>query len=309
MKLVTHNGHFHYDEVLATAVLLEIYPDAELTRTRDASVIEAGDIVFDVGAEFDPAKNRFDHHQKSFDHTFSANYDIKLSSAGLIFKFFHERLFEKYGVFKTSPIFNDVKTKIYEEMFLPADAIDNGVDIAGKINPRTIADVVSSFNSYSEDESSISEDSRFKDALSFVQTDLRNYLNHVKHGFVANYEALYNILKDFDGEIFVAEKKVPMDLIFDVSKKLNKDIKYVIFKGDQQFRIYTIPVEKGSFKMKWPLHENWRGLRNEELVKASGISGCTFVHASGFTGGNETFDGAIKMCIESIKKLNEDSKN
>jgi uncharacterized UPF0160 family protein len=40
MKLVTHNGTFHYDEILAASILLEIYPDAEIIRTRDADIIK-----------------------------------------------------------------------------------------------------------------------------------------------------------------------------------------------------------------------------------------------------------------------------
>jgi uncharacterized UPF0160 family protein len=56
--------------------------------------------VCDVGASFDVGKNRFDHHQRSFNMAWGEdenqpiddkNFDpsrIKLSSAGLIYKYF-----------------------------------------------------------------------------------------------------------------------------------------------------------------------------------------------------------------------------
>ena len=45
----------------------------------------------------------------------------------------------------------------------------------------------------------------------------------------------------------------------------------------------------------------WRGLREEEVSKASGIDGCIFVHANGFIGGNKTREGALQMAIKSIE--------
>ncbi|MFC7611862.1 MYG1 family protein [Teichococcus aestuarii] len=38
--------------------------DHTLTRTRDAAIIAAADIVWDVGARYDAEARRFDHHQR-----------------------------------------------------------------------------------------------------------------------------------------------------------------------------------------------------------------------------------------------------
>ena len=45
----------------------------------------------------------------------------------------------------------------------------------------------------------------------------------------------------------------------------------------------------------------WRGVRDEELSKLSGIPGCIFVHASGFIGGNETYEGALEMARRTLQ--------
>jgi hypothetical protein len=88
-KIGTHSGSFHCDEALACFILLqtEEFANAEIVRTRDPAVIAQMDIVVDVGAVYDPDARRFDHHQRGFHDTLDADHKIKLSSAGLIYKF------------------------------------------------------------------------------------------------------------------------------------------------------------------------------------------------------------------------------
>ena len=59
---------------------------AGLKRTRDPAVLDTCDIVVDVGAIYDETKQRFDHHQREFNHVFGHGFSTKLSSAGLIYK-------------------------------------------------------------------------------------------------------------------------------------------------------------------------------------------------------------------------------
>lgn len=51
----------------------------------------------------------------------------------------------------------------------------------------------------------------------------------------------------------------------------------------------------------------WHGVRDEALSELSGIPGCVFVHASGFIGGNKTFDGAMEMARKTLKKRDKKS--
>ncbi|WP_353864488.1 MYG1 family protein [Svornostia abyssi] len=64
MKVATHDGSFHADDVFAIAVLRLRTPDLEIVRTRDTDVIAACDARVDVGLHSDPATGDFDHHQK-----------------------------------------------------------------------------------------------------------------------------------------------------------------------------------------------------------------------------------------------------
>ena len=84
MKIGTHNGHFHCDEIFACFLLktLPRYANAEIVRfvtavistevspvevsfrTRDPKVLAECHTVVDVGGVFDAAQRRYDHHQK-----------------------------------------------------------------------------------------------------------------------------------------------------------------------------------------------------------------------------------------------------
>ena len=65
-RLITHDGMFHADEVLATAVLRTIFDEAQVLRTRDPHILNTAgpeSVLYDVGGAYDPDRNRFDHHQ------------------------------------------------------------------------------------------------------------------------------------------------------------------------------------------------------------------------------------------------------
>jgi len=92
--LIDLQGSFHCDEALACWMLTQLpeYKDARIVRTRDPAVIEKADIVVDVGAVYDPATHRYDHHQREFTGTFDDKHKIRLSSAGLVYKHFGKRV-------------------------------------------------------------------------------------------------------------------------------------------------------------------------------------------------------------------------
>ena len=93
MKLVTHGGSFHTDDVFACATL-QLYLEKqdikyEIFRTKDKSIIEGGDIVFDVGGKYDGEKY-FDHHQK--ETAGKRDNGILYASFGLIWKHYGPEL-------------------------------------------------------------------------------------------------------------------------------------------------------------------------------------------------------------------------
>lgn len=62
---------------------------------------------------------------------------------------------------------------------------------------------------------------------------------------------------------------------------------YVIYPDEAgaNWRVHAVPISPDSFKCRKALPEEWRGLRDDNLSKLTGIDDCIFVHASGFIGG------------------------
>lgn len=88
----THNGTFHCDEALACFLLKQLpdYKDATVVRSRDPAVLDTCDVVVDVGGVYDPAKKRYDHHQRGFVETMHSldatkKWTTKLISVGLVY--------------------------------------------------------------------------------------------------------------------------------------------------------------------------------------------------------------------------------
>src|SRR3989344_7953949 len=65
IKVITHNGDFHADDVFAMASLMLLHKNKiEIMRTRDEAIINKGaNYVIDVGGIYDDERNIFDHHQ------------------------------------------------------------------------------------------------------------------------------------------------------------------------------------------------------------------------------------------------------
>jgi len=79
-------------------------------------------------------------------------------------------------------------------------------------------------------------------------------------------------------------------------------ILYVLYEDEREkkWRIQCVPPAPGSFDQRKGLPAAWRGLRDEVLSEAAGVPGCVFVHASGFIGGNATYEGILDMACKSV---------
>ena len=119
---VTHNGAFHTDDLFATATLSILNNgNIKIIRTRDQRIMKTGDYVYDVGGEYDPKSNLFDHHQKG--GAGNRENGIPYSSFGLIWKEYGEKICGSL----------DVAFEIDKKIVQPIDAIDNGIDVTTTI--------------------------------------------------------------------------------------------------------------------------------------------------------------------------------
>lgn len=129
--IVTHDGKFHSDEVIAIWLLRWIYKDHIIIRTRDPDIIQCANIVVDVGGVHDPDRDRFDHHQSTFNLTFPGS-SIPLSSAGLVWLKYGKQLIRDHfgpvlAIPLTGPQIDTAYIELYHTLIKEIDGNDNGI--------------------------------------------------------------------------------------------------------------------------------------------------------------------------------------
>jgi len=320
LKIGTHNGTFHCDEVLACSMLkiLPQYKNADIIRTRDSSTLDACDIVVDVGGTFDAARHRYDHHQRGFDHCMNSlnpeyAWTTKLSSAGLVyFHFGHQVLSNLLCSNPGDEITKVIFEKIYEGFIEEVDGIDNGISacedplyhISTNLSSR-----VSHLNP-AWNEKGADFDDKFHKAMALVKDEFIDRVLFYKNSWWPARVLVVNAINkrydvDPSGEILCfSSGGMPWKdhlLTLESSLELKTNIKFVLYPDENaKWRVQCVPEKRGSFENRLSLLKEWRGLRDDQLSKISGIDGCVFVHISGFIGGNTTYEGALQMAKRTL---------
>lgn len=330
----THDGTFHCDEVLACWLLKQLpqYRDASIVRTRDSEKLSTCDVVVDVGAVYDPAKHRYDHHQRSFDGTMmslgttlgkSYEWSTKLSSAGLVFLHFGQKVLAELCCINEDTKNADLLySKMYENFVEAIDAVDNGISqYDGEPRYRvtsTISSRVGGFNP-AWNAVGVSVDERFKAAMKMVGDEFVDKLTYFKDAWLPARtlveDAFSNRLNvDSSGAVMcLSNGGCPWkEHLFSLEEEANLvgTLKFVLYPDENSnWRVQTVPDRPvGSFGFRVGICKSWRGLRDDALSSESGIEGCIFVHTSGFIGGNKTYEGALIMAKRSIAEASEEEK-
>lgn len=333
------SGHFHADEALAVYMLrlLPTYANSPLVRTRDPKVLETCHTVVDVGGEYKPANNRYDHHQREFNSTFPGR-QTKLSSAGLVFQHLGKSIIsQQTSLPEPSPEVSQLYEKLYDDFIEAFDANDNGISvydtgklqdlgITKKFNDRgfSIASVVNRFNyAHASDEAAnanksaeqlqAEEDARFLLASAFTGSQFDAELLDTWQSWLPARRIVHEAFSvrekyDAEGRILVLNEGMPwQDHLFKIEEETGKpgNVLYALFpekpEPDSKWRIRAVSRSDGGFELRKALPEAWRGVRDDQLSGVAGIDGCVFVHASGFIGGNLTFDGALAMAKKALE--------
>lgn len=322
----THNGSFHCDETLACSLLkmLPRYREAEIVRSRDLSVLAGCTVVVDVGGEYDQDRLRFDHHQRTFSHSFNSldsnkKWTTKLSSAGLVYFHFGREIISLILETSSDKVTEKVFDKVYENFIQEIDAIDNGIsthDGEGRYSISTnLSSRVSHLSPNWNDEEK-DFDVGFYKAMDLTRLEFLDRVNYYGKVWWAARDIVNQCIQDRfkvhqSGRVleFVKGGGVPWkEHLFELEEENNltgaSSILYVIFTDQSgMWRIQCVPVRPGSFENRLSLPQDWRGLRDAELEKLSGISGATFVHSGGFIGGNKTREGILEMTETALKSL------
>lgn len=301
MKLITHSGSFHADEVTACAILTGIarFKNSEIIRTRDPNIIDSDDIhgiIFDVGMVYDPDRLRFDHHMGKSDPTKPFRDDgTPFSSVGLIWQFYgHEFLTERHPGLNNEAI-NDIWGKIDRSIIKRIDMIDNGVGEG--FAPDDLTAMIDDF-SPDWDDKSTTEDDAFLRAVEFARSAIERRVDRA-----ASRQRAYSQVVDYlesspDPRFMVLETSMPWeDTVF---KGGYTDLLYVVSEREGSWYCTAVPTEKGSFDKRKPFPNEWSGLRDADLASITGVKDAIFCHPALFICGAKSKEGLMTLLQQAL---------
>ncbi len=293
--VATHSGSFHADEVFACSTLTlwaeKTGNKIKIIRTRNEEEIGKADIVVDVGMQYDPKRQRFDHHQKggAGEHTNGIPY----ASFGLVWKHYGEVVCEDKEVAKI----------IEEKLVIPVDAQDNGINLITQNNDSvsdySVGDLVASFNpTWQEGQSIVG--TQFYKAVSIAQDLLVREVACTR----AEVEG-YQLTKEA-----VAIQNNPAILILDEyidwekGVSVSNSVKLVVYRN-RNGKDWCVQVARDNLKdytsQRAQLPKSWGGLRGEDLASISGIPDAIFCTNGGWFGTTKSKESAIQMAKRALQ--------
>jgi uncharacterized UPF0160 family protein len=291
ITIVTHNGAFHADDVFACATLSLIFKDKEIeiVRSRESDVIKKANIVVDVGKEYNPENNRFDHHQTN--GAGERENNIPYASFGLVWKHYGRELCPSDDVFNI----------IDQELVTPIDAIDNGFDLnpyKKDIPSATISSMIGFFTaSWSEDFDSVNN-INFLKMVELAKEILLREIFKTNDTVLAREKVIEAYKKAEDKRIIILDKTYPAQ---EILREFPEPLFIVRFLQDGKWGVKTISKDSQSFLNKKDLPAPWGGLDGEELQKVSGVKDAVFCHKNLFIGAAESKEGALEMARIAVE--------
>lgn len=291
MKIVTHSGTFHADDVFASVVLQTALGDFDLIRTRDSAMIAAADIVFDVGGVYDPSRRRYDHHMRDLPRR---DDGVPYSSVGLIWRDYGRAALDRFvpGIGSArEAVWRDIDASL----IIAIDQADNGVSSA---SPGHLGLLIEAFNPTWDSKQTYDE--AFKEAAVLAHGILQRACRQAHAEAKAMALVMAAARTADDPRIAVLDRKLPWEkAVFEGGLK---DLLFVIYPNEDSTAWYcrTIPPEPNSFGQRLALPETWRGLQEEAFSKAARIPDGVFCHPSGFICGARSRASTVRLAEQAI---------
>lgn len=289
--IVTHSGNFHADEVFACATLSILFKgDVEIKRSREPEVWATGDLVVDVGGEYDAMRNRFDHHQVG--GAGARENGIPYASFGLVWKQFGEQVVGSAYV----------ANRIDGELVQPIDAGDNGVEtfaLKGEVAPYLLQDAMCALRPAWNEERT--EDEGFFEAFEIAKKVLSRAIIHACSAKEGTARAEEAYVRAEDKRIVVLDHHYP----WYEALRAHPEPLFVVkpARGDEyMWKVEAVRDDTHSFKNRKDLPLAWAGKFRKELAEITGVSDALFCHNKRFIAAAGSREGAIalaKLAIEA----------
>ncbi len=323
IKIVAHNASFHADDVFAVAtILISLSADAKnadkdgvinleknensnktvkVIRTRHPEEIAEGDYVVDVGGEYDPTKNRYDHHQKG--GAGKRENGVPYASFGLVWKHIGPQICSDESLTEEGQL--ELWQKIDNEIVCAIDANDNGFDLSkmlieGVYSPSLSLSIMIEKPTWEERGSEAFMYESFMRAVVKAQDFLKRYIIvqlaslRAKKAIIETYNNSENksiivFAHDYERINFVKTLVHLPEIIF-----------YIYPDNSGYWSAEAVPTNEDSFEKRKSFPEAWAGLTGVDFEKATGNNDAIFCHNGRFLFKAKTEASAISLAKTAL---------
>ncbi|MCG3266997.1 MYG1 family protein [Yoonia sp. I 8.24] len=299
-QLVTHSGGFHADELLSSVILSRLFPDAQIVRSRDKQTLTpaTNKIIYDVGGNYDPDRQIFDHHQRPNP---LREDDQPYSSFGLIWAHYGQDYLARLDV----PVDDiaEVHAAFDSKFVLPIDLLDNGAmepSVAGPLSILTLPSLLGSLKPVFDDPSPTADDDAFHAAMpiagAFVEATIRNLAAK------ARARALVQdaIAKAGTSPILELPMGMPYRSALDAAGA--DHMLFVVTPRGDDWTLGGIKLSNDTFDQRADLPAAWAGLTDKALEDASGVPGAKFCHNGRFIAVASSRDAIMAMAQIAVNE-------
>lgn len=284
LRVATHSGSFHADEVFALATLRLHFGAIGIIRTRDAEALAECDLRIDVGRKYDPATGDFDHHQG--DAGERAN-GIRYASFGLVWKSFGADVCGS----------QEIADELDLSLVAPVDAGDNGQELCEPqfegVNAYQLGRLISGFGStWDAEDREAAEQQGFGEALMLADGIIRREIAQAQARARATGLVRAAIARAEDPRIIEFDRGLPWKAV--VMNEAPEAL-IVVYPREKDWGVQAVPADHGTFENRKDLPEAWAGLEGPELADASGVPDAVFCHIGRFMAVAGSRDGALAM--------------
>ena len=290
-RIGTHDGKFHADEVMATAILKEIF-EIEVVRTRDTKVLSNLDIVYDVGG------GELDHHGPDKVHREDGT---PFAACGLVWNKFGRQVLKYKDSSLSEDKIEDMLHYIDRKLIEGIDALDNGIwiDIT-EIPLMNISSIIAGFNpNWKSDKD---ENEAFNEAVQVASSVLKNTIENK----LSVFKARDYVVKAYEDrkikELLILNEYFPYgEALRDIDE--NNEVIFVIYPRKDSYAMQTVRKDDREDKKKLP--KSWAGKNDEELAAVTGVKDAMFCHTGRFIATAGSLEGIMKLAILAIEEPEE----
>jgi uncharacterized UPF0160 family protein len=273
MRIATHDGSFHADEVFAIAALGLLREPVEVVRTRDPDGLARADLRIDVGFRDDASTGDFDHHQRDFDAV--RPNGVRYASFGLVWREFGARVCGGD---------EQVAAAVDTTLVQSVDAADSGQRLAElvveDVHPITVGGLIGGLNPrWDEALTPAEENARFDQALQLARGVLAREIASVASARRAVQIVEEAVQDAADPRLIQLPINAPWKRAL---VPVAPEALFVIYPKRQGFGLEGVPRELGTFELKLELPAEWAGLEGEDLATVTGVDDAVFCHVKRF---------------------------